>query len=117
MLSTVNRFLLDSCTLLWLEMAPSRVPQALTEALANRDNEVFVSAASVWEIAIKWSAGKLALPMHPAEFVAGVRMKSDIESLAVDEYSALQTARLPLLHKDPFDRLLIAQAIEHGLAI
>lgn len=113
----MSRILLDSCTLLWLELAPSRVPPALTAILADRDNDVFVSAASVWEIAIKWSTGRLALPSDPSEFVMKLRVKSSLDSLVVDEASALQTARLPALHKDPFDRILIAQAIEHGLAI
>jgi PIN domain nuclease of toxin-antitoxin system len=112
-----NSFLVDTCVLLWLELLPSRVPKGLIDMLADQDNEVFVSAASVWEIVLKWTAGKLSLPSEPANFVATVRSKSNLGTLALVEAAALQTAKLPLLHKDPFDRLLIAQAIEHGLTL
>jgi PIN domain nuclease of toxin-antitoxin system len=93
------------------------VPSSLIEVLADRKNEVFVSPISIWEIVLKWSAGKLPLPSRPAEFVRTVRTKSNLDTLALVEQAALQIVKLPLLHKDPFDRILIAQAIEHGLML
>ena len=102
---------------LWLELSPSRVPASLTGILADRKNEVFVSSTSIWEIIIKWGAGKLKLPSAPAEFMTAVRTKSNLETLALTETAVLQTAKLPPMHKDPFDRILIAQAIEHGLML
>ena len=113
----VNRILLDTCVVLWLELSPSRVPAGLTGILADRKNEVFISATSIWEIVIKWKAGKLTLPGDPADFVMDVRTKSSLETLALTESAVLQTAKLPPMHKDPFDRILIAQAIEHGLML
>ncbi len=113
----VNKILVDTCVLLWLELSPARVPASLTEILADRRNEVLVSAASAWEIILKWAAGKLSLPGEPATFVATARSKSNLGTLALVEAACLQAAKLPLLHKDPFDRLLIAQAIEHGLTL
>jgi PIN domain nuclease of toxin-antitoxin system len=113
----VNKILLDTCTLLWLELSPSRVPAGLIGMLADRNNELFIGATSIWEIILKWSAGKLALPNAPTDFVAAVRTKSNIETLALVESAVLQAAKLPPLHKDPFDRILIAQAIEHGLTL
>ena len=93
------------------------MPTGLLRILADRKNEIFLSAASVWEIVLKWSAGKLALPASPAEFLAAVHTKSSIETLALQEPAVLQSAKLPPLHKDPFDRILIGQAIEHGLIL
>jgi PIN domain nuclease of toxin-antitoxin system len=85
--------------------------------LADRKNEVFVSVTSLWEIILKWGAGKLKLPSDPAEFVTALRTKSSLETLALTESAVLQTAKLPPMHKDPFDRILIAQSIEHGLTL
>ncbi len=113
----MNKILLDTCVLLWLELSPSRVPVSLTAMLADRKNEVFISATSIWEIVLKWRAGKLVLPSDPAEFVMVARTKSNLETLALGESAVLQTAKLPPMHKDPFDRILIAQAIEHGLTL
>jgi PIN domain nuclease of toxin-antitoxin system len=108
--------LLDTCVFLWLELSPSVVPAKLIQLLAE-PNDVFLSAASTWEMTIKWTAGKLALPSVPSEFVSVARARSRLKTLAVVEAAVLQTAKLPLLHKDPFDRLLIAQSIEHGLIL
>jgi PIN domain nuclease of toxin-antitoxin system len=102
---------------LWLELSPARVPAGLIEMLADRRNEVFLSATSIWEIVIKWKAGKLTLPGDAANFVMNVRSKSNLETLALSESAVLQTAKLPPMHKDPFDRILIAQAIEHSLIL
>jgi PIN domain nuclease of toxin-antitoxin system len=96
---------------------PSRVPAGLRKLLADRDNQIFLSAASAWEIVLKWTAQKLDLPSPPDEFVIKARIGSDIDSLPVGEPEALRAAKLPILHKDPVDRILIAQSIEHGLAI
>lgn len=76
-----------------------------------------MSAASAWEIAIKYALGRLALPMKPYVYLPRIREKSGIEALAVDEESALHTSRLPGLHGDPFDRMIVAQAIVHGMTI
>jgi len=109
--------LLDTCTLLWLQMEPSRVPSRLLQLLAVPETRRFLSAAVVWEIAIKWSVGKLSLPFPPDEFIKKAREESILEAIPVYEAAALQVARLPLLHSDPFDRILIAQAIEHSLML
>jgi PIN domain nuclease of toxin-antitoxin system len=75
------------------------------------------SAGSAWEIAIKHALGRLPLPGDPAPFLPEMREARGIEPLPVDEASALHIARLPALHRDPFDRLLVSQAIVHGLTI
>jgi PIN domain nuclease of toxin-antitoxin system len=111
------RLLLDTCTLLWLQMDKSRVPSRLLEILAIPETRRFLSAAVPWEIAIKWSSGKLPLPCPPDEFIKKARIESIIEEMPIFESAALQTAKLPRLHTDPFDRIQISQAIDMSLAI
>ena len=110
------RLLLDTCTFLWLAGGRSLSSPA---AAAVRDpaNEVFLSAVSVWEIVSKHRSGRLDLPEPPERLVPTERRLRGVEALAFDEDAALQGTRLPFLHRDPFDRLLIAQAIAHSLAI
>ena len=88
-----------------------------TCALPIWNNERFLSAASAWEIGIKHAAGRLPLPERPDIFIPKIREASGITSLDIDEGSALLAGRLPGLHSDPFDRMLVAQAIVHGMTI
>lgn len=81
------------------------------------DNEVFLSAVSAWEIALKHALGRLPLPEPPERFIPEQRRRHGIEALPVDEEAALHVGRLPGLHRDPFDRMLVSQAIVHGLVI
>lgn len=81
------------------------------------ENEILLSAASAWEIAVKQALGKLDLPQPASPYVTKKREQHAIQSLAIDEESALMAHRLALLHRDPFDRLLICQAITHGLTV
>lgn len=110
-------FLLDTCTILWLQVEPARVPASLRQILLQPETKRYSSAAAAWEIAIKWSLGRLPLPVPPQEFMRRLRVDSLVESLSIDEASALQVAKLPSLHNDPFDRIQIAQSIEHSLIL
>ncbi len=110
------RLLLDTCTFLWI--AGGRyLPATAAAAFSNPANQVFLSAVSVWEITSKHAAGRLPLPEPPQTLVPIERELRGITPLAFDEESALQSVRLPAIHRDPFDRMLISQAIAHGLAI
>lgn len=111
------RVLLDTCTFLWLIAAAPELSDRAREVFADPHNEVFLSSASAWEVAVKHALGRLPLPAPPSRFVPEERDRHGIEPLAIDEESALHVARLPLLHKDPFDRILVCQAIIHGLII
>jgi len=111
------KVLLDTCTFLWIVGGGRDLPARAAALFQSQDNEVFLSAASAWEIAIKHAAGRLPLPVAPQSLIADERERLGVESLAIDEESALHVARLPSLHRDPFDRLLIAQALVHGLTI
>ena len=84
---------------------------------SDPDNEVFLSVASVWEIIVKHKLGRLPLPEPANEFVKKWRLSHDIASVPLDESAVLQLARLPDYHKDPFDRILICQAIAGGMVI
>ncbi len=91
---------------------------AASRIFTDPGNEIFLSAISSWEIALKNSIGKLPLPgPSPAEFIVEQRKAHAIESLPLDEEASLYIPLLPKLHDDPFDRLLICQAIVHGLVI
>ena len=93
-----------------------RSPAAVA-SIQDPSNDVLLSAVSVWEIATKYGAGRLPLPDSPDRLIPARRRTRGIESLNFDEESALQVLRLPMLHRDPFDRMLISQSIAHGLAI
>ncbi len=109
--------LLDTCTILWLQMEPTRIPGSLREVLLKPETRRYSSAAVAWEIGIKWSLGKLPLPVPPEEFMRQLRIVSLVESLPITEAAALQVVKLPRLHSDPFDRIQIAQSIEHSLIL
>lgn len=111
------RLLLDTCTFLWILTDPSKLPAPVLEAFRAPGNQVFLSAASAWEIALKHSLGNLPLPSDPVRFVPAQREAHAIESLDITEEVALHQSRLPALHRDPFDRLLISQSIVQELTI
>lgn len=104
------RVLIDTHTWLWMLSAPDRLPDRAREVVDDPANEVLVSAASAWEIAIKHELGKLELPEPPASFVPNRLAVTDCTALPVEIVHALRAGGLPPHHRDPFDRLLIAQA-------
>jgi PIN domain nuclease of toxin-antitoxin system len=103
------RLLLDTHVFLWLNAAPERLGVALTEIEDSR-NRLVVSAVTSWEIAIKHARGRLPLPDPPERYVPDLIRRIGAEALAIEHAHALGVASLPLLHRDPFDRLLVAQA-------
>jgi PIN domain nuclease of toxin-antitoxin system len=103
-------YLLDTHVWLWMLAAPDRIRPDLLEELQDRGTRLLLSAASAWEIAIKWSLGRLPLPEPPARYVPSRMERSGVSGLAVEHVHALRVATLPPHHRDPFDRLMIAQA-------
>lgn len=103
------RILLDTHCWLWLQAAPERIPADALEALASSENDLFLSAASAWEIAIKYALGRLPLTHPPHQYVQSRMATSVTAPLPVEIRHAVQVASLPTHHRDPFDRLLIAQ--------
>ena len=111
------RLLLDTHIFLWFVSGNQKLAIALREAIGDPQNEIFLSVVSLWEIIIKYQLGHLPLPQPPELYVPTQRRRLRIGSLSVDEGSVFQVAKLPPLHRDPFDRLLIGQAIEHDLKL
>lgn len=109
--------LIDTDVLLWAGGARHRLSAGAKDLLEDPETEIFFSAASAWEIAIKWSKGLLELPALPAEFIDNLITAGGINKLAVSDSDASAVADLPLHHTDPFDRLLVAQARRHGLRL
>jgi PIN domain nuclease of toxin-antitoxin system len=111
------KLLLDTCTFLWIITDSRRLSASARELFRAPDHEVYLSSVSVWEIATKHTLGRLPLPQSPERYIPAMREQHGIEPLSIDEESVLQATRLPALHHDPFDRLLVCQAIVHGLTL
>jgi len=111
------RILLDTHVWLWLLTTPDRISAETLEVLSNTENDLYLSVASAWEITIKYQLGKLPLPCPPWEFVPDRLERDGILPLPVSMRHVLLTGRLPRLHRDPFDRLLVAQAKAEGMAL
>lgn len=111
------RLLLDTCTFLWLAAESPELSTSARERFEEAGNDVFLSAVSAWEIAVKHGMGRLPLPEPPDRFIPRIRDEMGIESLPLDEETTLYLPRLPAAHKDPFDRMLVCQAIRNGLVV
>lgn len=111
------RLLLDTCTFLWIATDAPELSTRARTLFADPGNDVYLSVISAWEMTIKHGLGKLALPEPVERFVPEVRDRHGVESLSLDEESALHERKLPALHRDPFDRLLVSQSIVHGLVL
>lgn len=108
------RVLLDTQVWVWMLAAPERLSPATVRLVESVDNELLLSAASAWEIAIKTALGKLQVPGPPAKVVPDLMRRVGVTALPVFHHHALHVATLPPHHRDPFDRLLVAQAqLEH----
>jgi len=105
------RYLLDTPTLLWWVSAPEVLPPTLIDLLDDRGNELLLSIATAWELAIKTNSGKLDTRPILRDIESG-QLKGDVEMLATMPSHVIRAGLLPLHHRDPFDRLLAAQALE-----
>jgi len=104
------RILLDTQCWLWLISAPERFSDEARTLVERVENDLYFSAASAWEIAIKHGIGKLELPGPPADVVPDLMSRTAVLPLPIHHAHALRVEELPLHHRDPFDRLLVAQA-------
>jgi PIN domain nuclease of toxin-antitoxin system len=111
------KILLDTHIFLWFISGDVQLSPDVRDAIREPDNEIYLSAVSVWEAMVKYQLGKLPLPEHPKTYLPKQRTLHQITSLNLDENSVIQLAKLPLLHRDPFDRMLICQALQNGLTI
>lgn len=111
------RVLLDTRCWLWMHAEPDRFSPAALAVIEDQRNELFFSAASAWEIAIKYALGMLPLPLPPAEYVPTRMERGDTAALPIAHDHALRVAALPRHHRDPFDRLLVAQCQAESLRL
>ncbi|MFB2833448.1 type II toxin-antitoxin system VapC family toxin [Floridanema evergladense] len=111
------RILLDTHIFLWFISGDTRLLTDVRDAIRDPNNEVYLSSVSIWEAIVKYQLGKLPLPEPPETYLPKQRDLHQISSLALDESSVVQLAKLPPLHRDPFDRMLICQALQNGLSI
>ena len=110
------RVLLDTHVFLWLNTDPERLGEHLS-LIEDQHSELLFSSASSWEIAIKYGLGRLALPEPPERYVPARMRAVGASAVAIEHTHALAVAALPPLHRDPFDRLLVAQAGLLGVPI
>lgn len=111
------KLLLDTHIFLWFISGDKRLPESMRDSIRDPNNEVYLSVVSLWEAIVKCHLGKLTLPQPPSIYLPIQRQKHQITSLSLDEASVSQLANLTEIHRDPFDRMLICQAVEHGLTI
>ncbi|QTA81358.1 PIN domain-containing protein [Desulfonema limicola] len=111
------RILLDTSTFLWFIGGSRKLSKKAIEIIENFDNELVMSAASLWEIAIKDSIGKLELSEPFEQLIPKEINKNEIEILQIELPHLYEMMKLPLYHKDPFDRLIIAQGIIEQLPV
>ena len=111
------RLLLDTHIFLWYISGDDKLPLKVKAAIQDTQNDVYLSVVSVWESIIKYQLGKLPLPLSPEVYLPLQRQRHQISSLAVEEDVMIHLASLPLLHRDPFDRILICQALMHNLTL
>lgn len=111
------KLLLDTHVWLWWNTAPEKLSAAAVKQIGDPRNDVYLSAASVWEMAIKRALGKLPLPESVASYVARRLAADNIDSLPISIEHAAAVETLDRLHHDPFDRLLIVQARHGGLRL
>jgi PIN domain nuclease of toxin-antitoxin system len=110
------KILLDTHLLVWLVGASDRLPAVAQQVIQDADNEIFFSSASIWELSIKYASGKLGIELPP-RMLYRVLIESDCRELAVTSKHALEVDALQPIHKDPFDRILIAQAMSEGMLL
>jgi len=111
------KLLLDTCAFIWLTGSPDNLSAAAKQAVNDGGNELWLSHASIWEIHLKHFTGKLTLPEKPRLWFSRQMAVWEVRDRPLDLESLHLTSDLPPIHKDPFDRLLAAQADTHGLTL
>jgi len=110
------RILLDTSVLIWIATDEARLSAAAVAAYRDRSNTAFVSVVSLWEMLVKHRLGKLPLPAPIADLLRPMRTHG-VSTIALNESAVLRLSSLPDIHRDPFDRMLICQALDEGLTI
>ena len=111
------KLLLDTCTFLWLITDDHALSNKARDLFTDPGNEAYLSTVSLWEILVKVDLGKLSLPQAPERFLPEQRERHGVATLPLEEHAVFYLPRLPAFHRDPFDRMLMCQAIHHELTV
>jgi len=111
------KLLLDTCAFIWLVSTPAQLSQPAVAAIESPATELFLSDCSVWEICLKWEAGKLQLPKPPRLWIEEQRSLWRLGAVPIGRFHLYRVSELAAHHRDPFDRLIVAQAIEEGMTV
>ena len=111
------KLLLDTSAFLWFVLDSDRLPPATRATLREHETDVWLSVVSVWEVMVKSQIGRLKLPGPAWPYLTRLREQHEIDSLPLEESAIAHLSKLPAVHRDPFDRLLVCQAIQHDLPI
>jgi PIN domain nuclease of toxin-antitoxin system len=111
------KILLDTCSFLWIITADPQLSAHAREVFVDPSHEILLSSVSTWEISLKHALGRLPLPQPPDQLIPPQREMHGIKSLPLEEEATFYLTKLPEYHKDPFDRMLVCQAIVGGLTI
>lgn len=111
------KLLLDTHAYIWWGVDPDKLSATAAAALSEPESEIYVSVASLWEIAIKLQLGKLTLPVPVPVFAARLREENLVRTLSVTEAHVFAHTTLSAIHRDPFDRMLVAQSLAESLVL
>lgn len=111
------RYLLDTHTFIWLAAEPDCLSKTVGEIALLPENDLLLSAASGWESALLWKLNRIELPEEPALFIPQIIQSLSLTPSAISFETGITAATLPLIHRDPFDRLLVATAMQEKVAI
>ena len=111
------KILLDTNVLLCFQWNSSRLSSRIKDLIISSDNEKFISMASIWEVAIKYSLGKLELNTTLEEWIKDIDVIDDLFVLPISETHIVQSAKLPFIHRDPFDRLIFSQSLVENMQL
>ena len=110
------KYLIDTKILIWILIDTNKIPSNILDLIKKKENEIYLSLVSIWEIAIKISIGKLILPFELNNIIQEIN-ELNINIIEIKPEHLIKTAELPFVHKDPFDRLIISKSIIENLPI
>lgn len=111
------KILLDTHVFLWHITDSPNLSELARSKISDPNHSVFLSVASLWECVIKNSLGKIQFPQNPPDYLARQARAHRIEMLAIDEGTIRQLPQLPPIHRDPFDRIIVCQALQHEMIV
>lgn len=111
------KLLLDTCTFLWMISSPDQLSKVATQALEDGSNRLLLSQASMWEIQIKHQSGKLGLTYTPKKTIEMGMERHHVDYQSIECTAIWHLQKLPLLHRDPFDRIILATALCEGMTL